>query len=227
MSFGTAFDQLELWIDPASDEVVASSADVPRTWNDEVRPDRKVAAMVEHYRAQLGDLATRPIAAVREPITRTPGPHGGNELGWLVAESQRLAAHADIAFVPPDWVRSDLPAGPLSYSDLFEVQPFGNDVVRMRMTGADIDAVLHQQEEPGQPELVAAGLPSAIDDHASYVVAASNFLASGGEGFTAFTRGTERTLVGKDIDALAGFFATHDPVRPTRFSNTPDRAPPQ
>jgi 5'-nucleotidase len=144
---------------------------------------------------------------------RTPGPDGRNELGWLVAESQRRAAHADVAFVPPDWVRSDLPAGPLMYADLFEVQPFGNDVVRMRMTGAEIQAVLDEQERPDQPELIAAGLPARIDPDASYVVAASDFLAAGGEGFSAFARGTERQPVGKDIDALVELFGERYPVR--------------
>jgi 5'-nucleotidase len=149
---------------------------------------------------------------VPQDIARAPGPDGPNELGWLVAESQRRAAHADIAFVPPDWVRSDLPAGPLTFADVFEVQPFGNDVVRMRMTGRDLEAVLRRQADPGQPELIAAGLPDRIDPDRSYVVAASDFLAAGGEGFTAFTRGTGREAVGKDVDALAKLIAERYPV---------------
>lgn len=212
VSFGTAFDQLDLWIDRESDDVVEAAADVPRTWDDEVVPDPRVAAMVSGYRAQLGDLATRPVASAPEPTRRAPGPDGRNELGWLVAESQRRVAHADMAFVPPDWVRSDLPAGALTYADLFEVQPFGNEVVRMRMKGRDLQAVLDSQERPGQPELVSAGLPEQIDPDASYVVAASNFLAAGGEGFDAFRRGTRREVVGNDIDALVALFAERYPV---------------
>jgi 5'-nucleotidase len=212
VAFGTAFDQIDLTIDPATDDVVDATADVVRTWDDEVEPDARLTAMVEAYRARLGELATRPVAHTPKPITRTPGPDGPNELGWLVAESQRRAARADVAFVPPDWVRADLEAGPLTYADMFDAQPFGNQVMRMRMTGADLRAVLSEQDEPGQPELIAAGLPARIDPDASYVVAASDFLAAGGEGFTAFTRGTEREAVGKDIDALVALFAERYPV---------------
>jgi 5'-nucleotidase len=212
VSFGTAFDQIDLTIDPRSDDVVGAAADVVRTWDDQVRPDQRVTAMVDRYRARLGGLATWAVARTPRPITRTPGPDGANELGWLVAESQRRAAHAEVAFVPPDWVRADLPAGALTFADLFEVQPFGNRIVRMRMSGADLRGVLEQQHEPGQRELVAAGLPAPIDPDASYVVAASDFLAAGGEGFTAFTRGTDRETVGTDVDALVALFGRRYPV---------------
>ncbi|HEX6714622.1 MAG TPA: 5'-nucleotidase, partial [Thermoleophilaceae bacterium] len=181
-------------------------------WDDQVVPDARLTDLVESYRTQLGELATRAVASAPQAVTRTPGPDGPNELGSLVAESQRRAAHADIAFVPPDWVRSDLAAGELTYADLFEVQPFGNDVVRMRMSGRDLQAVLDEQHAPGQPELIAAGLPARIDPDASYVVAVSEFLAAGGEGFTAFRRGTDRESVGKDIDALVNLFVERYPV---------------
>jgi 5'-nucleotidase len=213
VSYGTAFDQIDLWIDPHTGEVMQSAADVPRTWNDEVGPDARVAAMVEGYRARLGDLATKALAFAPDGVERTAGPDGPNELGWLVAESQRRAAGADVAFVPPDWVRSDLAPGRVTFADLFEVQPFGNQIVRMRMTGADIEAALAEQERPGQPQLLVAGLPERIERDRSYVVAASEFLAAGGEGFGSFTRGTDRQAVGKDVDALAKLIAERYPVR--------------
>jgi 5'-nucleotidase, C-terminal domain len=61
--------------------------------------------------------------------------------------------------IAPDWLRADLPAGPLTYAQLFDVEPFGNDLIRMEMNGADLKAVLDQQDAPGQPRLVASGLP--------------------------------------------------------------------
>jgi 5'-nucleotidase len=164
--------------------------------------------MVERYRARLGDLATRQIAFASAPITRQPGPDGTSALGRLVADSERAAAHAQIAFVPPDWIRADLPAGALTYSDLFDVQPFGNELIRMQMSGADLQAVLDQQDVPGQPTLIATGLPAQIEPGVDYSVVAGEFLAAGGEGFSAMTRGTDRRPVGKDVDALAAYAAS-------------------
>ncbi len=116
--FGMAFDRIDLSIDPTSDEVVSAGADVDRVWDDELSPDARLSALVAGYRARLGALATRPVADLPAAIARMPGPDGPNELGYLVAESQREAAHADMAFVAPDWVRADLPAGPVTYADV-------------------------------------------------------------------------------------------------------------
>jgi 5'-nucleotidase len=110
--------------------------------------------------------------------------------------------------VPPDWIRADLPAGALTYSDLFDVQPFGNELIRMQMSGADLQAVLDQQDVPGQPTLIATGLPAQIEPGVDYSVVAGEFLAAGGEGFSAMTRGTDRRPVGKDVDALAAYAAS-------------------
>lgn len=99
-----------------------------------------------------------------------------------------------------------------SYGTAFDVQPFGNQIVRMRMSGTDVAAVLAEQERPGQPQLLVAGLPKRLEPARSYVAAASDFLAAGGEGFGAFTRGTGRETVGTDIDALVALVSNRYPV---------------
>jgi 5'-nucleotidase len=176
-----------------------------RTWDDGTAADPRLAALVRGYRERLGDLATRTVAIAREPITRQPGTDGTSALGRLVCESMRAAAGADVALVPPDWLRADLPAGPLTYAQLFDAEPFGNDLIRMEMTGADLQAVLDEQDAPGQPRLATSGLPAHIDPDTRYSVVAGEFLAAGGEGFTAMLRGTHRRRLGKDVDALAAY----------------------
>ena len=207
VSYGTAFDQVDMTIERATGEVVETNGDVVDTEHDDAEPDPKLTALVDSYRARLGDLATNAIAYLRAPLTRVPDDAGGSPVGRLVAESERDAADAEVAFVPPDWVRADLPAGAVTYADLFDVQPFGNDVIRMTMSGADLEAVLAQQDAPGQPELISVGLPPRIARDRTYTVAASQFLAEGGEGFTAFARATDRKRVGRDVDVLAEYVA--------------------
>ena len=54
----------------------------------------------------------------------------------------------------------------------------------------------------------------AVDPTASYRVTMNNFIATGGDGFTAFTAGTD-TLVGmSDLDALVAYFKAGSPVTP-------------
>lgn len=208
LSFGTAFDDIRLTIDPATGEVLDSGARIVRTWNRGVQPDPELERLVDDYRARLGDLATRAIADLPAPVTRGPGADGRSPLGTLVADAQRAAVHADIALVPRDWIRADLPAGRVTYADLFDVQPFGDALVRMDMKGSDLREVLEQE-----PRLESSGVPDDIDADARYSVVANEFLASGGEGYDAFTHGTDRRRMATDIDALADYLRRSETLR--------------
>ena len=42
----------------------------------------------------------------------------------------------------------------------------------------------------------------------------NNFLIGGGDGFSAFTKGTSPVTSGIDLDALVAYLAAHDPVLP-------------
>jgi 5'-nucleotidase len=53
-----------------------------------------------------------------------------------------------------------------------------------------------------------------IDLNASYRVAASNFLAEGGDGCTIFREGTDRLVGIIDLEALVAYLGAHSPVPP-------------
>ncbi len=55
---------------------------------------------------------------------------------------------------------------------------------------------------------------TALDPAASYRVVTNNFLVGGGDGFAAFTLGTDQYYGGLDIDAFADYLAAHDPYTP-------------
>jgi 5'-nucleotidase len=64
----------------------------------------------------------------------------------------------------------------------------------------------------------------ALNDGDTYRVAANNFLADGGDSFSAFTQGANRITEGLDIDALRDYLLVNDPVAPTptdRISQQP------
>ena len=47
-----------------------------------------------------------------------------------------------------------------------------------------------------------------------YRVAINEFIATGGDNFTAFTRGTDTAIIGADLDAFTAYFQKHSPVEP-------------
>ena len=78
-------------------------------------------------------------------ITRTADADGESALGDLIADAQREYADAQIAFMNPGGIRADIQAGEVTYGELFTVQPFDNQVVRMKLTGDQIYRLLEQQ----------------------------------------------------------------------------------
>jgi 5'-nucleotidase len=165
----------------------------------------------------------------------------------LAATRATDAGGAQLALVNATGVRVDIPAGPIKYADAFAMMPFGNNLVVMTLTGAQLKAVLEQQ----YATTVRAGLsrPSAlsssagftyavdmsrpsgsrvldvrlngkvIDPAANYRVVVNNFMASGGDGLTAFTGGTDLTDNGIiDLDALVTWIAPgRTPPQPNRI----------
>ncbi|MDF1605513.1 bifunctional UDP-sugar hydrolase/5'-nucleotidase [Nocardioides sp. YIM 152315] len=183
--------------------------------------------------------ASRPVASG----TGTEENRGGEStLGNLVAEAQRWATRsattgsAKIAFMNPGGLRADMlgnnaggyPAV-LTYKQAANVQPFANTLVNMKLTGAQLRAVLEQQWQPAgasRPFLrlgVSQGFTYTYDpatkkvtnmwlkgkpvaDATAYSVTVNSFLASGGDNFAAFKDGTERRDTGQtDLEGMVAF----------------------
>lgn len=133
------------------------------------------------------------------------------------------------------------PDGSVTYAQIFALEPFGNTLVVRTLTGAQLKALLEHQFEvvDGKAQLRSSTLvPSAsfhfgfdlsrpegdrivsmtldgkpIDRSGRYRVVVNNFLASGGDGYSALTEGTDTFDAGLDLDALEAWLAT-DPAVP-------------
>ncbi|MCW3022482.1 MAG: 5-Nucleotidase-like protein [Conexibacter sp.] len=222
--YGTAFEQVKLTVDRRTRDVTASSANVVTTYDDGAQPAPDLASLVQTFKDRIAPVAQRSVGTSAAAVTRDVTPAGESALGDLIADAQAHEVGAQMAFMNPGGIRADLKAGPLTYSDLFSVQPFDNGMARMSLTGAQVKAVLEQQfRDVGDKILQIAGLRetydrsravgdritgltlpdgTAVDPAATYAAALNSFLATGGDGFTVFKQGTGVTSNGSDIDAL-------------------------
>ncbi|MGC4068479.1 MAG: 5'-nucleotidase [Polyangiaceae bacterium] len=157
-------------------------------------------------------------------ITADQNVAGESALGDLIADAQRESVDADFAVMNPGGIRTNLDAGPITWGELFGVQPFGNTVVRLTATGQDIYDLLEQQwtaqssprmlqisgfeytwrsSAPVGNRIVVVskdGIP--IERTANYTIAVNSFLADGGDGFTVLARGHDPVVGPIDLDAL-------------------------
>jgi 5'-nucleotidase len=116
-----------------------------------VTPDAAIARVLEPAIKQASQLKARPLGLVLEtPIRR----QNGNEspLGNLVTDALRKGVPGtDVALHNiAGGLRTDLPQGPLTYGSVFEVMPFDNRVVQLRLTGAQLKSIFATQLQRGR-----------------------------------------------------------------------------
>lgn len=206
------------------------------------QPRADVADYVAGYVRDASALIARPVGKLSGPATKPSagGPVGG-PLGNLIADSQLAAsrdAGAQIAFTNPFGIRAPLdPAsdGTVTFGQVYAVEPFDNNLVTMTLTGTQVRAAIEEGlDDDGTRQVLSAsaglqfsydmGRPSGsrvisltlngkpIDPAAPYRVTVVNFLAEGGDGFSTFTRGTDRVQGMIDNEAFQQWLAAV-PVR--------------
>jgi 5'-nucleotidase len=188
LSYGVAFDRVNLTVDRATGDVVSKSALVMPTRHEGITPDPDLLTLVESYRTHVAPLANRMIGYTDDRLDN-------EAVDRVAVDAQRAFAGADIAFLNPGNTRSDIDAGPITYGDAFEVQAYEHPVWRMHMLGADLI-----QAEAEQPGLLVSGATDLRPD-AVYTVAANGIVA----GRAPFDRGTDREQVGTDLEALVAW----------------------
>src|SRR5207248_3800505 len=78
-----------------------------------------------------------PLGRAEEHILREGG-FRSSPLGSWLCDVMREAAHADVALTNKAGLRADVPAGAVRLREIYQVSPFGNTCVTMRLTGREL-----------------------------------------------------------------------------------------
>jgi 5'-nucleotidase len=253
--YGTQLSDISLMLDRATGDVISASAETLVVATATVEPDAAITALVDSYRTLAAPLMQRAVGIVTAPLTRDHNSAGESVLGDVIADAMLAAAELatgesiDIAFMNPGGVRADIAAaGTVHFSDLFAVQPFGNTLALLTVTGADIEAALRQQFDRAEPmvlqvsdgfsyrwqrqgqttEFVRGSITingEPLQTTRRYRIVTNNFVAEGGDGFTAFSAGTDLTPAGGDVEALESYLAARSPFTPPTVNRITLEAP--
>ena len=147
----------------------------------------------------VAEQVNRPVARFRERMVRGRAP---SPLGNFIADAQRWAGKADIAVMNHGGIRADIQAGAGTYGSLFEVQPFGNTLYAVTMTGSQLRQYLERLVRLDSPDAHVSGISITFDttkaegqrvtsailaggrqieDGAQYKVVMNDFMATGGD----------------------------------------------
>lgn len=252
---GRIFTDIDVTLNTTTkDMTVQSIENVNNLQSAEDAPD--LVALIDKYNALSAPLANTVIGEITADVTRTQNAAGESALGDVIADAQLAATssattgNAVAAFMNPGGIRDDLffseisggeAEGEVTYGEAFSVQPFGNSLVTMTLTGTQIDTMLEQQfDNPtvgasrmlqpsdGVSYVWSASAPvgskvdiasitiggTPIDPNATYRVTVNSFLADGGDNFFILAQGTDRLGGEVDLDALDTYFGANSPVAP-------------
>jgi 5'-nucleotidase len=249
-SFGRAFEDVRVTLDRTTRDIVADSATLQGVWTynppdiadpaHAVAGDPGVQAIVDAAVEQVAPLVNRYVSTASTDLLagRDGGANAAGEspLGNLIADAQRWRMDTQFAFMNPGGIRGRIEAGPVTWGELFAVQPFANDLVKMDLTGAQVWTLLGQQfQTPSNRILEISGLhytyhltspttgvidsvfvgppgddstPVPNDASVTYTVTVNSFLAGGGDGFTVLRDGTNRVVGPTDLDGLVEYLET-------------------
>ena len=218
-----------------------------------VTPVPALTALIDRYDVLSAPRANAVVGTVTADITRQQNEAGESALGDVIGDA-RLAATSGIddggavvAFMNQGGIREDIryaasgdeAGGALTFGEAFGVHPFGNSLVTMSLTSAQIVDLLEAQfsdleagtrrvlqvsagfsytwdaSQPVGSRVDAASITIdgvAINLDRTYRVTVNSFLADGGGGFDVLTEGAQRTGGEIDLDALVVYFAGVDAV---------------
>ncbi len=256
--YGYFVTDIRLTVDPATDRVLEISA-ANRPVVAAAGEQADIAALVHRYAEATAPVAARVVGRLDGSL-EWDGHDTDSPLGNLIADAQLAATRdparggAQISFINSGGVRAGFrtaPDGTVTYGALFTLQPFGNTLEVLELTGGELRTALEQQFADAVPATIKQSLliPSdgftfaydrsrppgqrivsmtlggqPIDPAATYRVTVNNFLASGGDGFTALVGARVVYDAGVDLDALEAYIARG--VRVPATGRVTDATPP-
>jgi 5'-nucleotidase len=249
--YGYFVTDLRLEFDPTTHRLISQDAHNIIVGNGERGEDSAEKALVNRYGTAVAPIANRIIGRLTAPAPNSV-EDAESPAADLIADSMVAATRgretgtAQLALVNATGVRVSLPVGDIKYADAFSMMPFGNNLVVMTLTGAQLKQAIEQQyAQPIRAGLTkpaalatSAGFTYAVDlskpagnrvdemrlngrltdPAAKYRIVVNNYLASGGDSLTAFTGGTDIADTGIiDLDALVAWIAPgRTPPQPNR-----------
>jgi len=244
-SAGHLLTRISMKVDPRTDTVSELQARNLVMTQDLYPADPRMTAFVASVKERSRAALARPMAKLASaPVLRKKNEAGESPLGGLIADAVLAATReqgAQIGFMNEGGIRKDLEAGEgnvASFGQTQAVLPFGNTLVVMDLSGAQLRNLLEQQwarpaasdtsmlqvsrgfsyqwdaRRPVGSRVVPGSIKLdgvAIEDGKTYRVVANNFLAEGGDNFPEFAKGIKRVETGLlDLDAFTEYLKKNE-----------------
>ncbi|MEQ1690143.1 MAG: 5'-nucleotidase C-terminal domain-containing protein [Gemmatimonas sp.] len=194
--------------------------------------DPIVDSLVRVAVSRVSSRISRPVATLADAMPRRGDQYA---LGNLVADAARAMGNAEFGMWNNGGIRADVPAGPITYGGVHAISPFGNVLVRLRVRGELVRAIVERSLLRGRPDAHVSGLLVDFDptrpegqrvvqltdvngtplvNSRLYTMIINDFMLDDLDATLRLATTAQEILNIRDIDAVAGYLSRQpQPVR--------------
>ena len=203
--------------------------------NKELKDDEGFAKFIEPYTLKLNKEMNQKISYTQVNLTK----EGDNSnLGNLLADytfdgadvwtKANLNKNVDAALINIGGIRTTIGKGDILLKNVFEVMPFENEVIIVKMKGSDVQGlfdyyaktqvnnpVSHLYIETNNGQLTKTLINGkVVDPNQDYYIATSDYLALGGDNMKFFSKGESIPTGIKLRDLFIDYFKKNAEINP-------------
>jgi len=211
------------------------------TWQEEIPKNSAMMKLLTPYQLRAGKKLDVKVGSSDGVFVgeRDKVRFEQTNLGQLILRAQMAATKADFAVMSGGGIRTSLAQGNLSWRDLLQVQPFGNQVVSVTLKGNEVlnylATVANIKVDSGgfaqfsNISLVADGKGVSdvkingepLQKDKTYRMATNSFNASGGDGYPNIETHAGFSNSGqRDADVLRDYVSQHSPLKVADYQPT-------
>jgi|UniRef100_A0A7V3PTP2 2',3'-cyclic-nucleotide 2'-phosphodiesterase (5'-nucleotidase family) len=227
----SAVGVLDIQFDTHSRKIVGYSGRLIDLLADEVPRDSIYGRRLDSIRLLAEKGFDEILGYSRRELTR--GGFNETPIGNLITDAMRERFKTDIAVHNSAGIRANIPAGAVTYRDVYQVDVFGNTVVTGRYSGKQIKEILEVSVNGHHAIFQVSGLKmrytlnkpigqrvlsviingQPLDSSRIYTLATNSYLAAGTGDYHIFTEGEEIEDSYLPLrDVIADYIRQHSPV---------------
>jgi len=214
------------------------------------QPDHQIAGLIGSIQAAQESILSGVVGTTSVPLDGERATVRAKEsnLGNLITDAMLAVTGADVAITNGGGIRASIDQGEITTGEVISVLPFGNYIVTLNATGAEIVAALQHGAgdypaakgafpqvagisyaiDPAKPKgekvhsVTVKGQP--IDPNKTYVLATNDFIAVGGDEYTMFADNPITGHFPALDEAVISYIRSQGTVAPTVSDRIVDRA---
>ena len=206
----TDASKIDLEFDDATGKLKSVKDELIPLWTDTTGEDPVVTETIKKFSVSVDKEMEKPLGSSETDLGFDPDGLNSAIGNWMT-DAMRRQAGTEMAFQNTAGIRSEMRKGVLKMRDIYQVMPFENTLVTLKMTGAQLLKLLAYNLNGGKARMQMSGLTAkfkvspdgkttdlvlerngkVIAPEEEFTVVTNNYLTSGGSGGRAFNEGRE------------------------------------